>query len=125
MLTVDQALYASDIAKKILINTIPMYVIFTLFISNFNNLFIIIAVTILVIAYFYIRYGIKNPNKKFTINFRNIWLPTTIIFVIFSFLYYKKLISTDAYIGAFFITTCFPAQFLFLYELRKMQHIDS
>ena len=40
MLTVDQALYASDIAKKILINTIPMYVIFTLFISNFNNLFI-------------------------------------------------------------------------------------
>ena len=125
MLTADQALHASNIAKKILINIIPMCVIFTLYISNITNYFIIFAITILVITYFYIRYGIKNPNKKFTINFRNIWLPTTIVFVIFSFLYYKRLISADAYIGAFFIATCFPAQFLFLYELRKMQHVDS
>lgn len=125
MITVDQALHASDIAKTILINTIPMCVIFALNVSNINNIFIILAITILIVAYFYIRYGIKNPNKDFTINFRTIWLPVTIIFVVISFLYYKSLISSDAYIGAFFIATCFPAQFLFLYELRKMQHIDS
>ena len=125
MLTADQALRASYIAKTILINTIPMCITFILYVININNIFIILAITILVTSYFFIKFGIKNSNKTFTINFLPAWLLITIIFVTFSFLYYKNLISTDAYTGSFFIAICFPAQFFFLYELRKMLRIDN
>lgn len=125
MLTVDQALHASGIAKNILINTIPICIIFTLCAVKLANIYVISAITILIVGYFLIKTGIKNTATAFTISFWPLWFSTTIIFAVFSYFYYEKMMSFNIYVGIFFIAICFPAQFLFLYELRKMQHVDS
>jgi len=124
MITEKQAVDVNNIAREIFKNTIPNCIILMLCLSNITNAPIVLAVSILIIIYFYINHGIKNKKYGFAMNFRPIWLIATIIFLAFSYLYQKTIVSYDAYLSSFFIITGFPMQFFILYHIRKVLRND-
>ena len=118
MITDKQAIDVNNTAREILKNTIPNCIILMLCLSNITNISTVLAVSILIIIYFYIKHGIKNKKNDFAMNFRPIWFIATIIFLAFSYLYQKSIVSYDAYLSSFFIITGFPMQFFILYHIK-------